>query len=199
MATLSQAEIDAILDVLCIGILKRLNHCHPAQDVVEVNSHVDEILKRFTSVDALVGALLKRNPSNQAPAQAVFEPEHIVDDCHAAEDAGDAHRSVDAIVDNYHPVGDIVTSVDASGQHAEPDLIVDDRYPADVDDCHSHSAGDVMTSIDNVVLSPQINDRHPDSTGDAVTLVDALCQHAKDVYTTDEAHCRRDDSIALSI
>ena len=57
MATLSQADIDVILDALCVGILKRLNDCHHAEDVVENSHEIDGILKRFTSVDALVDTL----------------------------------------------------------------------------------------------------------------------------------------------
>jgi hypothetical protein len=43
----ASSEIDAILDYLVVGLLKRLNDCHPAEDVVEINSHVDGILKRL--------------------------------------------------------------------------------------------------------------------------------------------------------
>jgi len=53
MATLSQADIETILDALCDGLLKRLSYIDPPS--VEIDSHdIDGILKRFTSVDALV-------------------------------------------------------------------------------------------------------------------------------------------------
>jgi len=64
MATLSQADIEAILDALVDGILKRLSYIDPPS--VEIDSHdIDGILKRFTSVDALVDEILKWNPSNK--------------------------------------------------------------------------------------------------------------------------------------
>jgi hypothetical protein len=100
MANLSQAEIDAILDTLFIGLLKRLSSIDPPS--VEVNSHVDAFLERFTSVDALVDAVLKRNLNNQAHAQAVSETDLIVDDHHIAENM-DNCRS--------HPAGDVVISI----------------------------------------------------------------------------------------
>jgi len=53
MATLSHADIETILDALCDGLLKRLSYIDPPS--VEIDSHdIDGILKRFTSVDALV-------------------------------------------------------------------------------------------------------------------------------------------------
>jgi hypothetical protein len=140
MATLSQAEIDAILDALCVGLLKRLS-CIPS---VEIDSHeIDGILKRFTSVNALVDGILRRNPSNQAPAQAVFTLDLIVDDRYPA---GNVVTSIDDVVlppqtddCHPHPAGDAITSFDAFGQHAEPDLIADD----------CHHAGDVFTSVED--------------------------------------------------
>ena len=56
-------------------------------------------------VDALVDAILKRNPLHpQTPAQAVFTPDLIVDDCYPA---GDVFISVDAIVDNCYSVENV--------------------------------------------------------------------------------------------
>ena len=70
----------------------------------------------------------------------------------------------------FDSTGDIVTSVDALCQHAK------DVSNVIVDECHP--AGNVITSIDDVVLPPQIEDRHPDSACEIVTPVDGLYQPA---------------------
>ena len=128
---------------LVVGLMKRLNDCHPAEDVVEINSHVDGILKRFTSVDALVNGILRRNPSNQASAQAVFTPDLIVDDC--------------------DPAGDVFTHVDAFCQQADvpidsPSIEINKHHAAgepgprvEIDDCYPRPASGVVTSVNDVV------------------------------------------------
>jgi len=80
----------------------------------------------------------------RAPAQAVFTPDLIVNDCYPAEDAGEVHTSIDDVV--LPP--QIDDCVDAPAQAVfEPDLIVDDCHHAgDVD--NYHHAGEVFTSVD---------------------------------------------------
>ena len=124
MATLSQADVEAIVDALVDAILK-WSPLHPQTPP----------------------------KTTQTPAQTVFGSRLIIDDCLPADKPGlsveidKCHPAGD--VDDCPPAGDVLTSVDAFGQHAcasidAKDVFVDDYDPAE-------DAGDVHTSVDAIV------------------------------------------------
>jgi len=160
MATVSQADIDAIRNALCVGILNR-----------------------FTSVDALVDTLLKsidqapaqavftqnlidddRYPAGDvvtcvdAPAQAVFEPHLIVDDCYPAENVNDCHNA-----------GDIFTSVDGFCQHVDAPI---DPLSTEIDECHT--AGEPGSNVEPDSHASCVKHLHP-----ADVFSSALWPHVK--------------------
>jgi hypothetical protein len=106
MATLSQADVEAIVDALVDAILKR-SPLHPQTPP----------------------------KTTQTPAQTVFGSRLIIDDCLPADKPGlsveidKCHPAGD--VDDCPPARDVLTSVDAFGQHAcasvdAKDVFVDD-------------------------------------------------------------------------